>query len=467
MKKNIDKFFPLIKKIMSYLLLILFGIILLMENNLFFAFLFFLIVIYLLSNKYKFKRFSICLFTIAFIIRLLIILLVKTPIMSDFAVMYNTAMNILNNDFSYVVNSSYMNTWGYQMGHTMYLYFLLKIFNNVTFLKVINCLITACITVLIYLISKEFSSEKSSRIISLVYCFFPFPMFLNTVLTNQHLPSLLILISIYLIVGKRFSNINHIIKYIIIGLLLGMSNVLRPESIVFILCLIIYFILSTNKNNIKSTMIKTLVLLITYFGIFNCCSYALKVNGYSDIGLKNKNFLWKFVVGLNHEANGRYNNADALKYSSVGNDEEKIELIKERLIDDAGDLPRLFLVKSAILWSNSDLSWSLYYLDGKDVNIFGYVMDGTILKNKLTTLNQYFITLSLLLMIIGGATNYRDKIDNNKSLLIMIILVYFSVYLLTEVMPRYAYTPQLFIFILASIGLDKVISRINKNFKYQ
>lgn len=456
-KIKFDLLSNFVKKFFSYLLLFCFVLVFLFISfkNMFLLFLMFLCILCLFLRKIKIRNFVVFLFIVSFIIRIIVVLLVETPIMSDFAVMYNTAVKILTGDMSYTVNSNYMNTWGYQMGHTMYLYFLLKIFNSVTFLKLVNCFVTSLIPVLIYFISKEFSSEKSSKVISLIYCFFPFPLFLNSVLTNQHVPALLILISFYLVIGKKFSHFNDIFKYFIVGFLLALANILRPEGIVFITSFIVYFVLMIRKSNFKVIVKRCFVLLLTYFLVFNSCSYFLKVTGYSRIGLENKNFLWKFVVGLNHETNGVYSSVDAEKYGSIGNDDEKLELIKTRIIDEVVDLPRLFLAKSTILWTRSDLSWSLYYLDGKKIEKLGLSIDGSFVKDKLTNLNQYFIYFSLILMVIGIIPG-KGKISDNKNLFVIVLLVFFAVYLLTEIMPRYAYTPQLFVFILASIGLDNI-----------
>ena len=455
---NLEKISKFINKIFKLLLILCFSLVFMFisQKNSLLLYILFLIGIFYFVKKVKIKKFTIFLFSIAFIIRFISILFFETPIMSDFAVMYNTAIDILNGDMSYVINSKYLNTWGYQMGHIMYLFYLLKIFNNVIFIKIINCFVTSLVTVLIYLISREFSSERSSKIISLMYCFFPFPLLLNTVLTNQHVPALLVLLSFYLVIGKKFNNMNDILKYFLVGLLLSFSNILRPEGIVFITSLIIYLILLIKKNNIRIIVVRILVLVITYFTVFNGCSFLLTKTGYSNIGLENKNYLWKFIVGLNHETNGVYNNIDAVRYSLPGNDDVKIQVLKERIIDDFEDLPRLFLAKSTILWTKSDLSWSLHHIEGKKLEKLGISIDGSFLKDKLSSLNQHFIYFSLVLMMIGVIHINRKNINNNVNLINIVILIFFAVYLLVEVMPRYAYSPQLFVFILASIGLDSV-----------
>lgn len=460
-----EKFISIIeeRKIFSIFLLVLFILTFtyILARNGLLIFLIFILFSALFVKKIKIKKFCMMLFLISFLVRFAAVIFIETPIMSDFAVMYNTARKILNGDMSYLVNSSYLNTWGYQMGHTMYLYILLKIFNSVTFLKIINCIVTSLVTVLIYLLAREFASEKASRFIGILYCFFPFPLLMNTVLTNQHVPALLNLLAFYLVIGKKFNKMNDVLKYILVGALLAIANVLRPEGIVFITSFSIYFLLLIRKHNFLNIIKKVALLLFTYFLIFNGCSYALKVTGYSNIGLENKNPLWKFVVGLNHDTAGVYSEKDASIYSGIGNDSEKKEVIKQRTIGSLTKMPNLFLKKAEILWTHSDLSWSLYYLDGKKIEKFGFSLDASIFVNILKKINQYYIYLTLILMLIGIIPLKNEKISCEKNLFIIVLLVFFGVYLLIEIMPRYAYSLQLFEYILAAIGLD----RLNKYLK--
>ena len=91
-------------------------------------------------KKLKDNKFIIGLFLFAFISRVIIILVVDTPIISDFKTMYEAALEIVKGTSDYK-DSFYFLTWGYQMGHVLYQSVLLSIINSVVFLKIMNAFI--------------------------------------------------------------------------------------------------------------------------------------------------------------------------------------------------------------------------------------------------------------------------------------------------------------------------------------
>ena len=151
---------------------------------------------------------------------------------------YSASKSLINNDLSFL-STPYFQTFSYQFGHVLYQFFLLKIFNSVIFLKIVNCLITSSIVLFIYLIGKKLFNENIGRISSLLYIFYLYPLYLNSVLTNQHLPALIVLIVIYLLISKEY---NYKL-FILIGLLLSISNIFRTEAIIIVMGIIIYNIL--------------------------------------------------------------------------------------------------------------------------------------------------------------------------------------------------------------------------------
>ena len=386
----------------------------------------------------KKHKFIIILFFLSFFIRLVYILLVKTPIISDFKTMYDASIELLNHTHKYR-NTPYFLFWGYQMGHVFYQYILLKLINSVLFLKIINTIITSLITVFIYLISSKYCSKIASKTISIVYMLFPFPLFLNSVLTNQHLPLLLILISIYILINMDFKN-KTIFKSILIGLLLGLSNILRSEAIVILFSILIFLIIICNKIKIKNLITCFSLIIISYFIITSGTSYIFKKTNISKNGLSNQNTYWKFVCGLNHETSGVYTEEDAAIYSN------NKELAKKEAINrfkKVNKLPILFIKKAKILWFNSDLSWSIGHINNnKTYKIFNAI-------------NQIFIVVFILLALFS--INKLFKYDYVYLISFIILFIYTGAYMLIEVMPRYAYSLHPFIAILGAYGLDNVI----------
>ena len=390
----------------------------------------------------KENKFIIFLFLFSFIIRLGVILLVDTPIISDFKVMYDAALEIVNGTDSYK-SMGYFITWGYQMGHVLYQAFLLSIVNSAFFLKIVNCIITSLTVVFVYLISKRICSERSAKISSILYSIFLFPLLLNTVLTNQFLPVLLILIALYILLNINFKK-KFVISSVIVGILLGLSNIFRSETIVIVFSILLYFVfLFITKVDWKKLIISFLIIFMGYYVVFNGTSLLLKATNVSPSGLEIRNSSWKFVLGFNYETSGMYSNHDAAIYAG---DSEAAKKEAINRIMQFEKIPLHFLKKTKILWFNSDLSWSIS-------------MDEVYYK-VLNIINQIWIVLFNILAVCSAFRFIKFKFEKEHVLMCLILLVYFGVYLLIEVMPRYAYSLQIFEAIIIGISLDYIFTKI-------
>ncbi len=420
-------------KLYDVLLFILFFIILFFMKNIFSVFLFIplFILIFFISKDIEIKRFSLFIFIFSFIIRLFSILYLKVSITDDFKTMYVASKSLLRGDFSFL-NTFYFKTFSYQLGHVLYQAFFLNIINSVTFLKLINVLISSLIVLFIYLISRNLFNEKIARIVSLTYTFYLYPIYLDSVLTNQHLPALIVLIVIYLLIKKE---INYKLV-IIIGILLGIANIFRTESIIIIMGIIIYFI--CNNTSYKNTFIKICLLLVSYF-IFN-----LGINGiiYLSLGttLSNNAPSWKFYCGLNYKYNGIYNTEDQDIYF---NSKNKDKLVLDRVKEENIKLPVLFLKKEVILCSQTNYDLRINNKINPDIYKF------------LLYFNQGCLNLIIILFIISL---FPKNKYNNKLLLIKIIIgLYYFIYMFIEISPRYSYILHILIMLIIGISIDKIL----------
>lgn len=382
----------------------------------------------------------IFLFLFAFVIRIGVILWIDTPVISDFKTMLDASKELVNGTDAYK-SMPYFICWGYQMGHVIYQAILLNIINSITFLKIVNAIVTSSTVIMIYLIGKELSTTKAAIIISIIYSIFLFPLLLNTVLTNQLLPMLLILIAIYLWMKKKKENK---LMPVIIGILLGISNMLRSETIVIIIAFVLYTIfLMIKKENRKALIINLCLIIISYFTLTTATSFALKATDISPSGLENKNSSWKFLEGLNVETRGQYSEDDAIKYSY---DKKKTtKELKKRIQEEWQQYPLLFAKKTKILWLNSDLSWSLGHIENQeDLKLYEGI-------------NQIFIYFFVIMSLLSAITLFKKTYKKEQILILLILFVYFGVYLFIEVMPRYAYSLQIFEALLASITLGYIL----------
>lgn len=382
----------------------------------------------------------IFLFLFAFVIRIGVILWIDTPVISDFKTMLDASKELVNGTDAYK-SMPYFICWGYQMGHVIYQAILLNIINSITFLKIVNAIVTSSTVIMIYLIGKELSTTKAAIIISIIYSIFLFPLLLNTVLTNQLLPMLLILIAIYLWMKKKKENK---LMPVIIGILLGISNMLRSETIVIIIAFVLYTIfLMIKKENRKALIINLCLIIISYFTLTTATSFVLKATDISPSGLENKNSSWKFLEGLNIETRGQYSEDDAVKYSY---DKKKTtKELKKRIQEEWQQYPLLFAKKTKILWLNSDLSWSLGHIENQeDLKLYEGI-------------NQIFIYFFVIMSLLSAITLFKKTYKKEQILILLILFVYFGVYLFIEVMPRYAYSLQIFEALLASITLGYIL----------
>ena len=126
--------------------------------------------IYLMLKIKNRKIFIISLFITSFIVRGAWVLLVDTEPVSDFFLMQDAAMKIINGDKASLLDDLYFSSWVYQLGFTTYLVFLNKIFNgSLLAIKFINVFIVSFIPVVIYKIVEKLISERSARIAGFIY----------------------------------------------------------------------------------------------------------------------------------------------------------------------------------------------------------------------------------------------------------------------------------------------------------
>ena len=391
-------------------------------------------LLYLFYKKEKIKNYTLFIFLLSLIIRLISIFIFKVEIADDFKTMYEASLSLLKGNLDFM-NGFYFKTYPFQLGLTLYQAVLLKIFNNVIILKIFNSIYTSLCVLFIYLISRKLFKEKTARVISLGYLFFLYPLYLNSVLTNQHIPALLMLICIYLVVSKEENY-----KYsIIIGLLMGIANFFRSESIIFIMGIVIYYLVFINKKNYKNKIINSLCVIGVYLLItFSTSQILLHSPLFKNNNSEDKNVtVWKFYCGLNDKYNGIYNEEDQNIYFSSDNEKE---LLIDRVKSDYKKFPVLFLKKEVILWTQTNYDIRLTNKWNYDIIFF---------------INQGILNIVMVLFVISLYPK-KDREDDKILFLKLLIGLYYGIYLFIEISPRYAYNLDMIVFILLGIGIERM-----------
>lgn len=445
--------------IFMYLTIVVFSIIsliFLIKNNIFISIIAFLVVIYI-SLKNNIKYFPILLFITSLILRIFMILIFNFPQVSDFKTLLDASYLFTNNDFSFQ-NQQYFTMWGYQTGFVIYQGLILKLFNSVFILKLLNAIFSSVLCVLIYLFGKKICSEKSARMASLLYMIFPFSLYLNTVLANHHLATFLMYIGVFFLLKKEKS----IKDYIIAAILISLGNIIRPEGIIVIFTLILFEIFRLKKDKLLETLKNVGIFLIIYFMIGSLSSFAVEKLGINDEGLKNNNPKWKFVLGFNSDSCGYYTPSDE-KYL---NDENKeLEVIKNRISVGPVKMGKLLTCKINKFWLQTEISSKNEMYNDKTYNIFGINIKFKDLENIVVKFNSVLYIITLLMCILGLVFNRKKVIKDNSFFFVILMMVTFFVYLLIEIQPRYAYFIHVSIFILSTYGYDYVLSKISNIFK--
>lgn len=445
--------------IFMYLTIVVFSIIsliFLIKNNIFISIIAFLVVIYI-SLKNNIKYFPILLFITSLILRIFMILIFNFPQVSDFKTLLDASYLFTNNDFSFQ-NQQYFTMWGYQTGFVIYQGLILKLFNSVFILKLLNAIFSSVLCVLIYLFGKKICSEKSARMASLLYMIFPFSLYLNTVLANHHLATFLMYIGVFFLLKKEKS----IKDYIIAAILISLGNIIRPEGIIVIFTLILFEIFRLKKDKLLETLKNVGIFLIIYFMIGTLSSFAVEKLGINDEGLKNNNPKWKFVLGFNSDSCGYYTPSDE-KYL---NDENKeLEVIKNRISVGPVKMGKLLTCKINKFWLQTEISSKNEMYNDKTYNIFGINIKFKDLENIVVKFNSVLYIITLLMCILGLVFNRKKVIKDNSFFFVILMMVTFFVYLLIEIQPRYAYFIHVSIFILSTYGYDYVLSKISNIFK--
>ena len=411
-----------------------------------------------IARNEKIKKFGLLLFVVSFLVRLAVIIVLNFPQVYDFATLLDASHMFASGDYSFK-QWWHFHTWGYQTGFVIYQGFLLKLFNSEFLLKLLNVLYSSLLVLFIYKLGKRISDEKSARVASILYMIFPFYLFLNTVMVNSHLATILMYFGILFLIKKEKS----FKDYLIAGVFISLGNIIRPEGIIVVLTLLVYEFFLFNKRDVINAVIRVVSFLIVYFSIGCFASFLVVKSGVNPSGLSNKDPLWKFVLGFNYETCGYYNDDDS-KYQV--DRETEINIIKERAFGDLSRTGKLMLCKIDHFWLSSGLDMETGSFNDKHVSVLGIDVSFSDLSDIAVDFNQGVHIFIFSMFLLGIFVN-RKKLSNEALFLLIMCVITFFVFLFIEIQPRYAYFIHISLIILASLGIKSVYEFIRKyNIKY-
>lgn len=412
--------------------------------------------------KRNIAKFPVVLFVCSFLIRVLIVFLIKTEPISDFKLMFESARMLVEGDYSFN-EYMYFQMWPYQIGFVVWEAVFLKMWNSIWMLKILNSLLSAGINLLIYFIAKELlKEEKGARFSAIIYMIFPFSVLHVTVLSNSHASGFFLFLGIYILICSQKSRCS-IASCAMAAICIALGNLLRPDGLILLVSIaiwVIFLILKVNKvKEIKKIIVRALIFFGTYILIINIAVNCVQVTGISPKGLGNENPLWKFVVGTNYDSNGSFSYTDdEYVRSEMNNNEVTYEEIEIPMIKDRVSHKKKMLClldrKVRFLWWENAIEWSF---SNEEVENYPEMID------SIVEINKAIWSIILLLVGIGMIKWYKLGNERKEALLIpFIIFASFSVYLLIEVQPRYLYLIQIAVFVMSAGGINYMLENLKK-----
>ncbi|MBB6675099.1 glycosyltransferase family 39 protein [Cohnella nanjingensis] len=396
------------------------------------------------------KSFLLLLVAASLAVRLGWVLWIDTPPVSDFKDMYDAAVRGAGGDFSFAGNE-YFSRWAYLVGFTLYETVVVKLFGaSVLVLKLLNAVFGAATAVVVYRIGKACFNAYCGRIAALLYAFYLPNIMMCSVLTNQHLSTLLFTLGCGLLATGR---LRSRFGWLWIGLLFAAGQIIRPLGAFYVVAAVVYglvWLVRRPENARRTVLLARLAgLAVVYFVVLQLVGQLLIGAGIARYPLAAQEPYWKFMVGLNRETTGGWSQADtdyALSFplGSV-RDEAELTLLRERL--RTVELKSLLWDKARLLWGADDASayWSLYQTKQAQ------------LQADFNRAERAFYLAMAAFGVIGALALLRRRAEERGYALFALLLVgYAAIHLVIEIQTRYRLDMMPAFVLLQSFGIYTV-----------
>ena len=404
-----------------------------------------------------FRLFPAALFLLRFALAVGFILWLNSRPVQDFKTMYDAAGQLAAGSHAYLDNVYFFN-WAYQSAFVAYEALVVRLFGSSLLpLQLLNAAYLAGTNVLVYRIACRFLPRRAAMTAGALYALYPAPLFLAGVLTNQHLSVFLLYAALYVLFGGKELTLSRCAAA---GALMALGNAMRPIGVILLLAALVWCVLRALRKACWKPLLSGAALGICYLAVGAALSGLIILSGINPQGLANRQPMWKFVVGLNQESNGLWNEADYDAYLSLPGelaDAAMRDAVRARLSVGPGKLAGLAWRKSAAMWAGSeDLYWGFGHRTGSDGALPGLTWDATRLLLGYADNGVYLLAFALALA--GLLARLRRPEDCGRELLPAILLcAYYAVHLIVEVQSRYRYFLMPCVFLLAGLALARLL----------
>lgn len=408
-------------------------------------------------NRYSTKYFFVLLVFISFVLYAIWNTYAMTVPVSDYKVLLDGANKIVNGSFSQESfnKSNYFYFYNYQIGYASYLALVIKVFgNNLILLKILEGLYLTLTSITIYKITEKISTKDAGAVASIFYAMYIPNIMGSSVINNQHISTLLLCLSLYFIIKSTR------LSLIAAGILLGFTQILRPIAIIIIIGLfIVYFYKMMKYKSYGEFVSKFIVFIIAFIVVVKLFDIAFMDLRISPSPISNDNAKYfKFVLGL--KGSGIYNiptenatktqvyfDLKALNFEYDEYNKQCLKVIKESFKNYRNTLP-FVMNKMYYFMGYKDNQYS-FALDKEKINNYIYML------TKIGNMQYIFLLMGTVITLIDRLRKSKGDID----IFCILIIAFILVHIFIETQPRYRYEVYVFMDILTSQFIFKMISK--------
>ena len=369
----------------------------------------------------------------AFTLRAFALIFWNLPQVSDFKLNYEVSELISTipigywGKFVHEMNIQYTGVWSAHMPFIIYQSFALKFGANLGLLNAFygtaSCVFTA-------LAAKEIFGKKAFTAAIIIMALNPLEILFTPVLTNQHISSVFFTAAIWFLSRSRGTGITD---SIICALLIGLSQIFRPEMYVAVIGIILFYIILNISDGDKKAPIKAILFIGVFAAVILVFDCIFRLSGLISGHIFSGNMGYKLCLGLNTESGGGWSEADV---ALIGNSELIAQTLKERL--SGGGIIPLMIQKVIYQFGSYVYPWILDMENNPEFS--------NIICRR--AVSAYMIIVTVL----ASANLFGDRHSRIKMFpLFIIILGYMAAYSLIEVQARYNYV---IIPLLTILGAD-------------
>ena len=416
-----------------------------------------LIAVLILCSKFKQEKWTLWLtaiFIIAFSARL--VFLKGWPItpLSDSADAYRfsaqlSAASVKRWHEVFAANPYYCEVWPMHVPYVIFQTVCMRVLGDSLFsIQIVNVFFSSLTCVFAAMCAEGLSGSRRAGILAgLLMAFNVTALFMSSFVVNQHIAACFFTASLYLIIKEPVKG--RVLNYVFSGILLAASQLMRPEMyivVIAVLCMFVHGIIAkrasgkqeVSKQYLAGAAAKFLCFLAAFFAVMNLANAALLQLRWVDNSIMDSKLLYKLMVGLNQETEGRFQDAD---YPLAADEEAVKAVLRERLAGPAATA-KLMIKKLCFQFSSYNYWW-LQADKGGAARQF-------VTRHMFEPLTQSYMFFTMLLFLAASVRAFQNT-DRRLSLLYIILIGYLCAFALIEVQQRYSYITIPVVTVLASL----------------